>query len=940
VSQRDRDICALRVEGHTLASIGVRVGITTQAVRQILKKVGGPTRQEVDEIRTQHQRAIRLRIRRGIREDMEMHPGNTIQQIAARLDVSEMDIRANIPDHLRRLILQAVKTYVPKWSDEAIRRTLVTAATYEFPLTNSGYERLVAQGEVVGPSGALVIQRFGTWSAACSIAGVESAQAVRDNYQSTWTDDDLYDFVVQYLSSPGTSGTFSKYDEWRQETNLDAPSGPTIRNRLGAWGVVKPKALKLLAEKGGSFSMIGTEAKRLDAELASMIDEGTRSRIWSSVNSLLERGPLCPDGSSGATALALGFIQSGKTTSITALLASAADQGYRVIIAFLGATNLLLDQNRQRMEHSLGIDSRQDYVWVSETNPSGTPGARRLATHIERERVVLVPVLKHSKRIRSLTKALEGLGADVPVLIIDDEADQASLNTAGLNAESSTYEAIQLLRKAVPNHLYVQYTATPYAPLLLDAEDLLRPEFVEFLQPGPGYTGGREFFVDFAERVVRDVPALEEQGTKTPPLSLPTSLVSALASFVAGASLLLLRDPSGSPVSMLVHSTARNDVQARYHFLLNRQLLAWKRSCETATSFEEMPRPIVDEHARLVSNGVKDSEPEDVLKKVRFVLREANLWLVNKTSEVNKVDWNVSPIHILVGGNKLDRGFTVEGLTVTYMNRPASTQVDTLEQRARAFGYRRDQLPFCQFFASKRTVRSLRDIVYTEYDLRGQLQDHINSGGSVRSWAREVGLLLPEGMKPTRDAVVQALSSTPFGWHSLRRPVLDPSSIAHNRELVNGIGLLQASRVDYGRLSHRTTYLSIARLRDELLIPWSVESYSPSWRHTDILQALARRQNQAAEVPVLLMEDGAQARTRKWDEAVGFINLFQGRDLAPGPDGVFYPGDRAIPNIEQRPDDVVVQIHRVKRRDNAQESELLTIALYLGTRSIVRKLST
>ena len=93
-------------------------------------------------------------------------------------------------------------------------------------------------------------------------------------------------------------------------------------------------------------------------------------------------------------------------------------------------------------------------------------------------------------------------------------------------------------------------------------------------------------------------------------------------------------------------------------------------------------------------------------------------------------------------------------------------------------------------------------------------------------------------------------------------------------------------------------------------------------------------------MPVLLMEDGTQARTRRWDEAVGFVNLFQGRDLAPGPGGVFYPGDRAIPNIEQRPDDVVVQVHRVQRRDAAQESDLLTIALYLGTRSIVRKLST
>jgi hypothetical protein len=824
--QRDREICELRAGGQTLELIGVRVGLSRQRVGQILKQVGGPTCQDIRETRVEQKRATRLKIRRLVREDMGTYTGNTVQEMASRLNLSEADIRANVPEHLRGLIPYSAHTYVPKWSDEEAIQALIKASTYEFPLTVTGYTTLVAQGEVVGPSAASLGNRYSTWANACRIAGVESGEARHDNYQSQWTDDDLYAFVTQYLSSYVGAGTFKKYDAWHQAEELDAPSSGTIRHRLGKWGVVKRKALELLAQKGGSILMVGPEAKRLDVELESMIDEGTRSKIWSSANSLLDRGPLSAGGCSGATALALGFIQSGKTTSITALLACAADQGYRVIVAFLGATNLLLDQNRKRLERSLGIDSRQDYVWVSETNPSGTVGARRLATHVERERVVLIPVLKHAKRIRSLAEALAGLDTDVPVLIVDDEADQASLNTAGKDSESSTYEAIQLLRKAVPNHLYVQYTATPYAPLLLDAEDLLSPESVEFLQPGPGYTGGREFFVDFAARVVRDVPALEEQGTKTPPLSLPASLVEALGSFIAGASLLLLRDPSGSPVSMLVHSTARNDVQARYHFLLNRQLAAWKQSCEVATSFDEIPEPIRDEHARLISNGVKDSGAEQFLLKVRFVLREANLWLVNKTSDVNKVDWTVSPIHILVGGNKLDRGFTVEGLTVTYMNRPASTQVDTLEQRARAFGYRRDQLPYCQFFASKRTVRSLRDIVYTEYDLRGQLQDHVGSGGSVRSWAREVGLLLPEGMKPTRDAVVQALSSTPFGWHSLRRPVLDPTSIDHNRELVSAIGLLRASRVDYGRLSHRTTNISLDRLLKEVLVPWSVESYS------------------------------------------------------------------------------------------------------------------
>lgn len=685
------------------------------------------------------------------------------------------------------------------------------------------------------------------------------------------------------------------------------------------------------------MAMLGTEALRLDGVLARRMDDKTRGRIWRSASEVLENGPLAR-GEKGATCLALGLVQSGKTTSITALLASAADAGYRIAIALLGSTNLLLEQNRQRLEEALGIGTRQDYVWVTEPNLSGQSGSRRLGTHLDRGRVVLIPVLKHAGRVRALAESLAHLNLALPTIIIDDEADQASLNTAGEAAESKTYESIRRLREALPNHLYVQYTATPYGPLLLDAEDLLHPEAVVFLQPGPGYTGGREFFVDAADQVVRDVPMIEEQATKSAPLMLPNSLERAFASFCVGAGLLMVNQEATAPFSMLVHSTARNDVQARYHFLLSRQLRAWRSIVDGAAGFAELPPVFTEERIRLVESGATDVSSEELLTALRAVMRECNLWLINSTSALDKVDWTVSPVHVLVGGNKLDRGFTVEGLTVTYMNRPASVQVDTLEQRARAFGYRRRLLPYCQFFASRRTIRSLRDIVYTEYDLRARLQDHVDEGGTVHSWAKEVGLLLPEGMRPTRDAVVTALSSSPAGWHSLRRPVLGERALEHNRDLVERLGVFGAPLEDHNRLSFRTLWLPASRLLEELLEPWSVESYSPTWRHAEILEHLSRTALDGLDIPVLLMEDDGQPRKRRWDDQVGFINLFQGRDLRPQPDGSYYPGDRATPGLEDEPDRIAVQIHRVVRRDDPGV-EILTLAVHLGSRGIMRKRS-
>ena len=134
-----------------------------------------------------------------------------------------------------------------------------------------------------------------------------------------------------------------------------------------------------------------SEIERLDGVLAASIDEETRAGIWHSVREILEQGP-AEGTSSQSTVLALGYVQSGKTTSITALAAAAADAGYQVIVALLGSTNLLLDQNSDRLEASLGITTRSDYVWISETNPatetSGKklPQVRRHGTRVPRPR--------------------------------------------------------------------------------------------------------------------------------------------------------------------------------------------------------------------------------------------------------------------------------------------------------------------------------------------------------------------------------------------------------------------------------------------------------------------------------------------------------------------------------------------------------------------------
>lgn len=690
-----------------------------------------------------------------------------------------------------------------------------------------------------------------------------------------------------------------------------------------------------------SAQQLGREALRLDGELASFLDDSARQHLWDiSHQTLLDVEGLPQD--EPRTGLVLGYVQSGKTTAMTALMAAAVDSGYQIIIALLGATNILLSQNAGRIRKYLGIDTRNDYSWVGMRNPKGGSATKEIAEWLTKKRALFIPALKHKGRIADLAAALRQVGplSDIKVLVVDDEADQGSLNTeVRKGTESRVYAAIDDLRNALPKHAFIQFTATPYAPLLLQPEDPLFPRAVQFLQPGKGYTGGREFFVDHQASVVRYIPAGDEQATARLPIELPGSLHTAIWSFIIGSAVMLENIADSAPISMLIHSSHRNDVQERYHFLLSREIRALQLLVHAAQGFDQLPTSAHQEYERLLRLGVSAIEHNALLGRIRYVLSEIKLWLLNSVTAIKKIDWNVSPIHMLVGGNKLDRGFTVEGLTVTYMNRPASDQLDTVEQRARAFGYRSEFLPFCQFFGSARTVKMLREIVFTEYDLRAKLQDYIAEGRSVADWAQEIGLLIPGGAKPTRDAVVRELSRNQFGWHQLRRPTVTAEAIDRNWALCSDLGLLNAPIQAYGRLSFRTLRLSTQTALDALLANWYLESYSPDWRREELEKAFERASQMQKEIDVVLMEQeagtsAASPRTRKWTDQEGFINLFQGRDVTAKAGKLYYAGDREIAVPTER---MLIQVHRVVRRGHDDDSRLLTLALHLGDRQIVAR---
>ena len=680
---------------------------------------------------------------------------------------------------------------------------------------------------------------------------------------------------------------------------------------------------------------LGEQSKALDNRISGMILEEDRNSIWQSANNILDS---YEDGN--GTVLALGYVQSGKTTSITALCAAAADRDFKVIVAILGSTLLLRDQNRIRVEDYLGLEEN-NYRWVSftELSPKRTP--KDITSWLTKDRVILIPVLKNPSVIKKVTSILEQVNLDgLKCLVIDDEADQASLNTkVKSDEESSTYSSIKQLRHVLPEHLYVQYTATPYAPLLLNPVDHLMPTHVEFLIPGHGYTGGREFFIDQASKVLRKIPSSDEQNARTQITELPKSLEVALANFFVGAVHLYLANKENAPISMLIHSTFKNDIQEKYKFLLDRYIENYKKLVDKKQG--ALTQLITSEMQRLYELGIPQISEEAFWNTLDYVLKETHLWLVNSATEVKKIQWNLVPFHILIGGNKLDRGFTVEGLTVTYMNRPASDQVDTIEQRARAFGYRTNLLPYCQFFGTARTINTLKGIVHTEDDLRANLRDTLDSGRTVADWAHDIGLFLPPGTRPTRDSVLPPLTSfnPDREWFVLRKPFIGETEKIENLELLKSFGLMSADFRDYQRMTIRTLEVPLRELIDNFLTKWKINLSSPGWRNEEIIENLRRRPDIDDESYVLLMtnpEDPNLPRQRKWVSDTGFVNLFQGADVRRDKPGFDYLGDRKAGLEQYGEDKVVLQVHYLNRR-GFEDHNLYTLALHIGDSKIVKR---
>ncbi len=237
-SDRDASILAMRAAGETLETIAQCVGLTRERVRQIVSKHGGATKAQARAASVSRRQQAETELSKAIERAVLARECETFEEIEQAFSLAPGEAR-RLTTSTARGALHTASGVARKWSHEEVVKALKEAATYEYPLVFSKYQTLVDRGVIDGPSAVRIHQVYGGWVNACTSAGVEAGAAPRDNYQSSWTDDDLWHYVRRYVADAGPLASFRGFDQWKRETCPEAPSAPTLRNRLGQWAEIR-----------------------------------------------------------------------------------------------------------------------------------------------------------------------------------------------------------------------------------------------------------------------------------------------------------------------------------------------------------------------------------------------------------------------------------------------------------------------------------------------------------------------------------------------------------------------------------------------------------------------------------------------------------------------------------------------------------------------------
>lgn len=504
--------------------------------------------------------------------------------------------------------------------------------------------------------------------------------------------------------------------------------------------------------------------------------------------------------------LVIGNVQSGKTANMAGLMALAADNGFNYFIILSGVIENLRAQTSERLFDDMKSDGNGNLHWNQIHNPSlGSSIPEHKISEFNlgenhRERYFTV-CLKNSKRLEYLIKWLESdsnKAKQLKILVIDDEADQASINTKNIKEENRTQINKLILQLVNSNKFkgmnYIAYTATPYANVLNEttSESLYPKDFIELLETSEDYIGPQQIFgteipeacpaIDIV-RSISDVDTkkvIEIQSGESKD-NLPDSFKNSIHWFIICVAAMRALDYR-KPITMLVHTSfkiAHHNVIASkiedYLIYFKKNYIAILPELEKLFKIESKDFKRTHFLDALPNYSSKEGVPhypewaviKDYIERLVWLSDEEYVSHINlgdsgepiyhkgfhltiDNSQAKATDQIVrlvypkknqmpstAPAFIVVGGNTLSRGLTLEGLTTTYFLR-TTNQADTLMQMARWFGYRKGYELFPRIWMDRFALQRYQFLSQMNEELRDEIGIFAEKGLTPKHYAPRI----------------------------------------------------------------------------------------------------------------------------------------------------------------------------------------------------------
>ncbi|MEB2230994.1 Z1 domain-containing protein [Xanthomonas campestris pv. campestris] len=547
-----------------------------------------------------------------------------------------------------------------------------------------------------------------------------------------------------------------------------------------------------------------------------LIGDGMSEHVVNAVNAVTDTivdlaGDPSTPGKWSRRGLVVGHVQSGKTANYLGVINKAADAGYRLVILIAGVHNNLRSQTQERVDFGfVGRDSDQilsrqvnvDRVGVGNINPAFTATAytsraydfaRNKAESLgnplqnSSEPVILV-IKKNTSILTNLIDWIRGTSASqggltLPMLVIDDEADNASVDTSkDQKAPRTINRLIRALLSLSSRNAYIGYTATPFANIFIDPDsendeqgkDLFPRDFIVGLDAPSNYVGAREFFLsEDSERLTVELDATEDWLPVKHRIDwkiegLHKTLIEAIDCFVLSKAIRILRGSGARHHSMLVNVSRFTRVQGDVAKEISRHVIGLQSAIQNRHAMpadSALRDPIIrslnqtwDKH---YSSG--DENWSQIQQELHRASASIQVVEINASKSSGKLDYRAhadTGLNVIaVGGNSLSRGFTLEGLTVSYFLR--NTQMyDTLLQMGRWFGYRDGFKDLCRLFIRSEASDWYGFIADATEELRDEIRrmelvglTPMDFGLAVRSHPGTLLVTAREKMRNTEEIV-------------------------------------------------------------------------------------------------------------------------------------------------------------------------------------------